>query len=106
MTRSAEGGKGGRNQEVALSAAIALEGAENVIIVTLATDGIDGPTDAAGAIVDGETVRRARMRGLNPERALNRHDAYPLLRQTGDLLFTGPTRTNVADLFLVIRVPS
>jgi hydroxypyruvate reductase len=98
-------GKGGRNQEVALSAALRLEGVPNVMVITLATDGSDGPTDAAGAIVDGETLARARALGLDPEKALREHSTYPLLRRVGDLLFTGPTRTNVADLFAIVRAP-
>ncbi len=94
-------GRGGRNQEVALAAAMALEGKADTTVIALATDGTDGPTDAAGAIVDGETVRRATAAGFDPAQALERNDAYPLLLATGDLLFSGPTRTNVADLFLV-----
>ena len=94
-------GVGGRNQEVALAAAVALEGVAGVLVAALATDGTDGPTSAAGAIVDGKTVRRARALGLDPKRALEENDSYPLLRATQDLLVTGPTRTNVADLFLV-----
>ncbi len=95
-------GRGGRNQEVALAAAMALEGKTDATVIALATDGTDGPTDAAGAIVDGETVRRARAAGFDPTQALERNDAYPLLLATGDLLFSGPTCTNVADLFLVL----
>jgi len=95
------GGLGGRNQEAALAAALSLEGARGVLVVCLATDGSDGPTDAAGAIVDGETSAKARSLSLSSERALAENDAYPLLRATGDLLLTGPTGTNVADLVLV-----
>ena len=68
----------------------------------LASDGSDGPTDAAGAIVDHRTCERARARGLDPRKALSSHDAYPLLAATGDLLRTGPTETNVADLALIL----
>jgi len=96
-------GRGGRNQEVALAAAVALEGTADITVVSLATDGTDGPTDAAGAIVDGETVRRARVAGFDPAEALERNDSYPLLLATGDLLFSGPTRTNVADVFFVFQ---
>lgn len=95
------GGLGGRNQEAALAAALSLEGERGVFVVCLATDGSDGPTDAAGAIVDGKTSAKARSLSLSSERALAENDAYPLLRATGDLLFTGPTGTNVADLVLV-----
>jgi hydroxypyruvate reductase len=95
------GGLGGRNQEAALSAAVGLDGVRGAFAVCFATDGSDGPTDAAGAIVDGETSARARSLSLSLERALAENDAHPLLRATGDLLLTGPTGTNVADLVLV-----
>lgn len=94
-------GKGGRNQELALAAALALEGWPNVAIVTLATDGGDGPTDAAGALADGTTVERGRQRGLEARAFLERNDAYPFLRAVGDLLITGPTNTNVNDLVFI-----
>ncbi len=97
-------GRGGRNQEVALGAALALEGWENVLIATLATDGTDGPTDAAGAFADGSTVARARALGLDPADHLARNDAYPLFAALGDLIITGPTGTNVNDLaFVLVR---
>ncbi|MCB9569202.1 MAG: DUF4147 domain-containing protein [Myxococcales bacterium] len=95
-------GLGGRNQECALAAAIALDGRPRTLVACLASDGSDGPTDAAGAIVDGESCSLARARGLRPARALIDHDAYPLLAATGDLVFTGPTATNIADLALVL----
>jgi hydroxypyruvate reductase len=95
-------GKGGRNQEMALAAALALDGLRNIICVPLATDGTDGPTDAAGAIVDGETVHRAREKGLEPLSYLERNDAYYFFQQTEDLLITGPTSTNVNDLTLLL----
>ena len=65
------------------------------------TDGSDGPTDAAGAVVDGSTVARARAAGLDPRTHLDRNDSHALLEATGDLLVTGPTRTNVTDLVLI-----
>jgi hydroxypyruvate reductase len=92
-------GKGGRNQELALAVAIALEGWEDVLLLTVATDGGDGPTDAAGAFADGTTVARAQ--GLNPAAYLANNDAYNFFQALGDLLITGPTRTNVNDLTLV-----
>lgn len=95
-------GRGGRNQEVVLGAALALEGWENVLVVTLATDGTDGPTDAAGALADGTTVARARALGLNPTQHLARNDAYPFFATLGDLIATGPTGTNVNDLSFVL----
>ncbi|MCX6093010.1 MAG: DUF4147 domain-containing protein [Candidatus Bipolaricaulota bacterium] len=98
-------GHGGRNQEVALAAALAVEGTSGVTIAALATDGTDGPTDAAGGIVDGETALRARAAGMDPAEALAKNDSHSLLSATHDLLFTGPTRTNVADLFFIFHDP-
>lgn len=95
-------GRGGRNQEVALGAALALEGWENVLVATLATDGTDGPTDAAGAIATGATVGRARALGLDPADCLARNDAYPFFAALGDLIVTGPTGTNVNDLAFIV----
>lgn len=95
-------GRGGRNQELALAAAIALEGLPGVTLMALATDGTDGPTDAAGAIVDGETARRAREAGLDPLAALDANDSYPLLDRVGALMRTGPTGTNVNDLLVLL----
>ena len=95
-------GKGGRNQELALAAALALEGVPDVLLMALATDGTDGPTDAAGAIVDGGTAARARALGLDPLAALANNDAYPLLDAVGALLRTGPTGTNVNDLLVIL----
>jgi len=96
-------GKGGRNQEFVLAAAMALEGWENVVVLSGGTDGTDGPTDAAGAIADGTTVERARKAGLSPEAYLLENDSYSFFSSLGDLLITGPTRTNVMDvnIFLV-----
>ena len=101
VTVSGEG-RGGRNQEVALGAARALAGLRSALIVSFATDGVDGPTDAAGAVVDGTTLERARDRGLDPVRHLAENDAYPLLEAIGDLIRTGPTNTNVNDLMLIL----
>ncbi len=96
-------GKGGRNQEVALAAALALAGMDHrILVAALATDGTDGPTDSAGGLVDGTTCARARTLGMDPRDHLRRHDAYPLLRTVGDMLLTGPTRTNVNDLYVVL----
>jgi len=95
-------GAGGRNQELALAAALALEGLDNVLLVALATDGNDGPTDAGGAQCDGTTVARARALGLDAWDHLARNDAYPFFRALDDLLMTGPTGTNVNDLTLLL----
>jgi hydroxypyruvate reductase len=94
-------GLGGRNQEAALGAVAELAGLENVLLVTLATDGEDGPTDAAGAVVSGETLRRAQQAGMHPGDFLARNDAYHFFEPLGDLLITGPTLTNVNDLALI-----
>jgi len=97
-------GTGGRNQELALAAAIALDGWPRVALATLATDGGDGPTDAAGAFVTGETIRRAREHGLNPLAHLENNDSYPFFQRLGDAVVTGPTGTNVNDLtFILVR---
>lgn len=94
-------GKGGRNQELALSAALGIEGLSNVVIASLGTDGRDGPTDAAGGMVDGETTARLWAQGIDPWDALARNDSYTALAAAEDLIITGPTGTNVADLCLV-----
>lgn len=91
-------GKGGRNQEMALGAVEMLAGLENAALITLATDGEDGPTDAAGALVTGSTLKRARLAGLDVNAALRNNDAYPFFDDLGDLLLIGPTGTNVNDL--------
>jgi hydroxypyruvate reductase len=91
-------GLGGRNLEIALGAAADLSGLKSAALVTLATDGGDGPTDAAGAVVTGETLERSRLAGLLPEEFLKRNDSYRFFQSLGDLLRTGPTRTNVNDL--------
>jgi len=95
-------GKGGRNQELALAAALDLAGLEDCMLVALATDGGDGPTDAGGALCDGGTVARARALGLDPVRHLERNDAYPLFKALGDLLMLGQTGTNVNDITLLL----
>ncbi len=94
-------GKGGRNQEMALAAALRLQGLGDVAIVCLATDGTDGPTDASGAWADGNTVQRAAALGLDAWAMLQNNDAYPFFAALGDLLLTGPTQTNVNDLDFV-----
>jgi hydroxypyruvate reductase len=95
-------GLGGRNQEFALAAAIEIAGLDNVVVLSAGTDGTDGPTDAAGAIVDGGTVQRGRVIGLSAQDFLVRNDSYHFLQATGDLLKTGPTLTNVMDLQIVL----
>jgi len=95
-------GRGGRNQELALAAALALEGLDGVSVMALATDGSDGPTDSSGAVVDGGTAAEIRARGIDPVRALLENDAYPALAAAGAHLLTGPTGTNVNDLLVVL----
>src|SRR5262249_2659937 len=94
--------RGGRSQHLALAVAIELAGSPGVVLAA-GTDGIDGPTDAAGACVDGGTVARALARGFDPAAALAETDSHPPLAATGDLVQTGPTGTNVADLVVALR---
>ena len=94
-------GKGGRNQELALSTVSELRRLENVMLIALGTDGDDGPTDAAGAVVTGESAQRAESLGLDAADYLSRNDAYPFFEALGDLLKTGPTGTNVNDLIFL-----
>lgn len=96
------GGKGGRNQELALSAAIALDGCHGIYLLSAGTDGTDGPTDAAGAFADGTTCQEAMRLGLHPPTFLARHDAYHFFQDLGLLLQTGPTRTNVMDIICIL----
>jgi glycerate 2-kinase len=91
-------GRGGRNQELALGAVRELAGLDGVMLVTLATDGDDGPTDAAGAVVTGETLTRGRQHGLIPDLFLENNDSYHYFHPLEDLLMTGPSGTNVNDL--------
>jgi len=95
-------GLGGRNQEFALAAAKDIDGLEPVVILSGGTDGTDGPTDAAGALADGRTIARARKTGMDANTYLDRNDSYHFFQTLGDLLVTGPTRTNVMDLRLVL----
>ncbi len=99
-------GRGGRNTELALAAVTELAGFPGALLVTLATDGEDGPTDAAGAVVDGETFRRAAALGLHPVEALERNDSYSFFAALGDLLKPGPTGTNVNDLVFLFTLPA
>lgn len=94
-------GTGGRNQELALAAVRELAGLDDVVLITLATDGGDGPTDAAGAVVTGATLARAQALGLDPDDALAHNDAYPFFAALDDLLRPGPTHTNVNDMAFV-----
>ncbi len=95
-------GHGGRNQELALSVAIGISGLGNVSFASMGTDGVDGPTDAAGAIVDGETLRRAARLKMNANSFLVNHDSYSFFKRLGDFLITGPTGTNVNDIMVLV----
>jgi glycerate 2-kinase len=95
-------GKGGRNQEFALAAARDIAGLEGVLVLSFGTDGTDGPTDAAGAFADGSTAKRAGSLGFDAARHLDENNAYPLFESLGDLFVTGPTRTNVMDVYLLL----
>ena len=95
-------GLGGRNQEFALASALAIEGLDKVIVLSGGTDGTDGPTDAAGAIADGTTVARGRESGLDPKDFLQRNDSYNFFQKLDGLVMTGPTRTNVMDIYMLL----
>jgi len=95
-------GRGGRNQEFVLAAALDIAGLERTVIFSAGTDGTDGPTDAAGAIADGDTLSRAKALGLNPRHSLAENDSYSFFERLGDLVTTGPTNTNVMDLHLIL----
>ena len=95
-------GKGGRCQEFALAAALAMDGMGDVIVLAAGTDGTDGPTDAAGAIADGQSAARARAQGLDPATRLAENDSYSIFASLGDLVVTGPTNTNLLDLYVAV----
>ncbi len=95
-------GLGGRNQELALSSARGIAGLDNILVASVATDGTDGPTDAAGGVVDGQTMMRLAEKGIDVEEVLNNNDSYHALEASGDLLKTGPTGTNVNDFIILL----
>ena len=96
-------GTGGRNQELALAAALRLKGASDTAVASFGTDGVDGLTTAAGAYADSTTVDRALARGLDPQRCLDDNDSNTFFGSLGDLIVTGPTGTNVNDVMIAIR---
>jgi glycerate-2-kinase len=96
-------GSGGRNQELALAASIELAGRDDLILLALDTDGIDGTGGVAGSFADGTAVERGRSHGLEATEFLKRNDAHPFLDAIGDTVITGPTGTNVGDLVLLYR---
>ena len=94
-------GKGGRNQELVLAAAVKVSGSEEVVVGSFATDGIEGRTDAAGAVADGSTINRGLKLGMDPEEFLRTNDSYHYFSRLKDLVITGPTGTNVNDIMIV-----
>lgn len=95
-------GTGGRAQEFAAAAALEIDGLAKVWVAAIGTDGTDGPTDAAGAVIDGGTVARAQRLSVDLKDALKRHNTYPALKRLNQLIMTGPTGTNVNDLYLLL----
>jgi glycerate 2-kinase len=102
VTMSEGGGSGGRNQELVLAAALMLEHTPGCCVASIGSDGVDGTTQAAGALATSSTVREARARGLEPERFLREHDSNAFFRKMGGLLFTGHTGTNVNDITIAM----
>jgi len=97
-------GRGGRNQEIALAAMLKIGDMNGVVIASMSTDGVDGPTDAAGALVDGKSLQRAHDLGLNPQQSLADNDSYTFFSKLDDLVLTGPTGTNVCDVAVIVVV--
>jgi hydroxypyruvate reductase/glycerate 2-kinase len=95
-------GQGGRNQHLALSAAFRLRDIPGITLLAAGTDGNDGDTDAAGAVVDSDTIQKALSMNINPELYLKEFDSYHFFKSTGDHIRTGPTMTNVMDLIVVL----
>ena len=95
-------GKGGRNQEIALSASIQIKGLNNVCVFSVGSDGTDGPTDCAGGYCDGNTYHQILKSGKNAEEYLENNDAYNGLKASNGLIFTGPTGTNVNDVSVLL----
>jgi len=102
MVRLTGSGMGGRNQELALAAAQGIYGLENVLILSLDLAGTDGPTDAAGGMVDGKTAGKLASEGVSIHHVLEKNDSYHALEKVGGLIVTGPAGTNVNDLFVVL----
>ncbi len=97
-------GRGGRNQELVLGAVEKLSGLEGVALLSIGTDGIDGVTDAAGAVADGQTLERALGEGMKPSDFLRDNNSYEFFRRLGDLILTGPTHTNVMDVQVAVAL--
>jgi len=97
-------GKGGRNQELALGTALKISGLNGVVIASIGTDGKDGTSDAAGAIIDGQTLKRAEKIGLDATKYLADNNSFVFFKKLGDAIFTGPTGTNVNDLIIIVTL--
>jgi glycerate-2-kinase len=97
-------GVGGRNQESMASACIEIDGINGAAMASIGTDGIDGVTDAAGAIIDGFTLQRSKKLKLNLKKILQENDSYSFFKALNDLIFTGPTGTNVNDIVVIVKV--
>jgi glycerate-2-kinase len=95
-------GKGGRNQEISLAAALKIDGLDRVVIASVSTDGVDGPTDAAGALIDGKTLQHSKELGLDAKNYLKNNDSYSFFSHVGGLVYTGPTGTNVNDVTIMV----
>tara|TARA_Y100000588_G_scaffold323784_1_gene356531 strand:- start:911 stop:1357 length:447 start_codon:yes stop_codon:yes gene_type:complete len=104
VTVNGKGGRGGRNCEYLLAMAIALDGVPGIHAIACDTDGIDGTEDAAGAIITPSTLNRAAKAGLDAQMMLDGHDSYSFFAELGDLIITGPTRTNVNDFRAILIV--
>ncbi len=97
-------GRGGRNQEIALGAALKIGELDGAVVASINTDGLDGPTDAAGALTDGKTILRSQELNLKAENFLMNNDSYTFFSKLGDLIFTGPTGTNVNDISVIVVI--
>ena len=102
MVKVTGNGMGGRNQELALAAAELLAGRDDVLLFSLGSDGTDGPTDAAGGMVDGKTVERLKQKGIDIAQTLRNNDSYHALKAVEGLIITGATGTNVNDVTVLL----
>ena len=102
IVRLTGNGLGGRNQEIALSAALGISGVRDCAVFSVGSDGTDGPTDAAGAVCTGESAKKLQKLGVDICQTLRDNDSYNALKKIGALIFTGPTGTNVNDLSCVL----
>lgn len=103
VTITGKAGKGGRNQELVLSASLGIVGTGGAVIASMGTDGVDGPTDAAGAISDWNTIQRSKKKKLDARSLLRSHSSHSFFKELGDLIITGPTGTNVNDITVMAR---